>query len=153
MSGITSSERRIAQRLEQEKLDADYLRWYVVPSLVKLPSLREEAYANADQLSDGKSSHAWGDMAIRCADWKPMDLSPKALQQRKLPFNLRKRAGKYKLAAAIQSRTMKGISKGQEFPAVTQPGVGPYACEGRRRTRGRSSILCGGDLSYAAGGD
>jgi superfamily I DNA/RNA helicase len=41
------------------------------PIIIKLPSLREEAYAIADQLSQAhKEGHAWGDMAILCADWK-----------------------------------------------------------------------------------
>jgi superfamily I DNA/RNA helicase len=43
------------------------------PILIKLPSLREEAYAIADQLSQAhKEGHAWGDMAILCADWNTM---------------------------------------------------------------------------------
>ncbi|ABD71703.1 conserved hypothetical protein [Rhodoferax ferrireducens T118] len=101
------------------------------PILIKLPSLREEAFAIADQLSHAhKDGHAWGDMAILCADWKTMDLCADALHQRKLPFNVRKRTGEYNPAAdAIQIMTMK-VSKGLEFPVVALPGVGHMPAKG-----------------------
>lgn len=95
------------------------------PIILKLPSLREEAFAIADQLSNAhKEGHAWGDMAILCADWKAMDLCADALDQRQLPFNVRKRSGDYIPGSnAIQIMTMK-VSKGLEFPIVALPGVG-----------------------------
>jgi len=101
------------------------------PILIKLPSLREEAYAIADQLSHAhKEGHAWGDMAILCADWKTMDLCAYALHQRKLPFNVRKRTGEYNPATdAIQIMTMK-VSKGLEFLVVALPGVGHMPAKG-----------------------
>jgi len=101
------------------------------PILIKLPSLREEAYAIADQLSAAhQEGHAWGDMAILCADWKTMDLCAHALQQRKLPFSVRKRAGDFNPAAnAIQIMTMHA-SKGLEFPVVALPGVGHMPATG-----------------------
>lgn len=101
------------------------------PILIKLPSLREEAFAIADQLSHAhKEGHAWGDMAILCADWKTMDLCADALHQRKLPFNVRKRTGEYNPAAdTIQIMTMK-VSKGLEFPVVALPGVGHMPAKG-----------------------
>lgn len=101
------------------------------PILIKLPTLREEAFAIADQLSHAhKEGHAWGDMAILCADWKTMDLCADALHQRKLPFNVRKRTGEYNPAAdAIQIMTMK-VSKGLEFPVVALPGVGHMPSKG-----------------------
>ena len=100
------------------------------PTIIKLPSLREEAFAIADHLASAhKEGHAWGDMAILCADWKTMDLCADALHQRKLPFNLRKRSGDYNPAAdAIQIMTMK-VSKGLEFPVVALPGVGHMPAE------------------------
>ena len=74
------------------------------PILIKLPSLREEAYAIADQLSQAhKEGHAWGDMAILCADRNTMDRCSNALHQRKLPFKLRKRTGKYNPARCTSS--------------------------------------------------
>ena len=122
VSRMTSGERRLAERLEQ-KLDDD--------CLLKLPSLQEEAFAIADQLSSAhKEGHAWGDMAILCADWKTMDLCADALYQRKLPFNVRKYSGDYNPAAdAIQIMTMK-VSKGLEFPVVALPGVGRMPAKG-----------------------
>ncbi len=101
------------------------------PILIKLPSLREEAFAIADQLSHAhQEGHAWGDMAILCADWKTMDLFADALHQRKLPFSVRKRSGDYNPAAdAIQVMTMK-VSKGLEFPVVALPGVGHMPAPG-----------------------
>ena len=101
------------------------------PVIIKLPSLREEAYAIADHLSNAhQEGHAWGDMAILCADWKTMDLCAVALHQRKLPFNVRKRTGEYNPAAdAIQIMTMK-VSKGLEFPVVALPGVGHMPASG-----------------------
>ena len=102
-----------------------------VPVLIKLPSLREEAFAIADQLSSAhQEGHAWGDMAILCADWKTMDLCAHALHQRKLPFNVRKYSGDYNPEAdAIQIMTMK-VSKGLEFPVVALPGVGHMPAAG-----------------------
>jgi hypothetical protein len=101
------------------------------PIILKLPSLREEAFAIADHLSSAhKEGHAWGDMAILCADWKTMDLCADALHQRKLPFNMRKRSGDYNPGAdAIQIMTMK-VSKGLEFPVVALPGVGHMPAPG-----------------------
>ena len=101
------------------------------PIIIKLPSLREEAMAIADQLSHAhKEGHAWGDMAILCADWKTMDLCADALHQRKLPFNVRKYPGDYNPAADnIQVMTMK-VSKGLEFPVVALPGVGHMPAAG-----------------------
>ncbi len=101
------------------------------PIILKLPSLRDEAFAIAEQLSHAhREGHAWGDMAILCADWKTMDLCADALHQRKLPFNVRKRSGDYNPAAdAIQIMTMK-VSKGLEFPVVALPGVGHMPAKG-----------------------
>jgi hypothetical protein len=101
------------------------------PILIKLPTLREEAFAIADQMNQAhKEGHAWGDMAILCADWSTMDLCADALHQRSLPFNMRKRSGDYNPAAdAIQIMTMK-VSKGLEFPVVALPGVGHMPAKG-----------------------
>ena len=101
------------------------------PIIIKLPSLRDEAFAIADHLSSAhKEGHAWGDMAILCADWKTMDTCADALHHRRLPFNVRKRAGDYNPSAdAIQIMTMK-VSKGLEFPVVALPGVGHMPAKG-----------------------
>ena len=101
------------------------------PIIIKLPTLRDEAFAIADEMGKAhQEGFAWGDMAILCADWKTMDLCANALQQRKLPFNVRKRAGDFNPGAnAIQIMTMK-VSKGLEFPVVALPGVGHMPAAG-----------------------
>jgi len=101
------------------------------PILIKLPSLRDEAFAIADHLASAhQEGFAWGDMAVLCADWKTMDLCASALAQRKLPHRVRKKSGEYQPAAdAIQVMTMK-VSKGLEFPVVALPGVGHMPAPG-----------------------
>ena len=138
VSRMTSGERRLAERLEQ-KLDdghspvtpVDCGRDEQAPIIIKLPSLREEAFAIPDDLSSfHQEGHAWGDMAILCADWKTIDLCADALHLRKRPFNVRKPSGDYKPAAdTIQIMTMK-VSKGLEFPVVALPGVGHMPADG-----------------------
>ena len=101
------------------------------PIIIKLPTLRDEAFAIADHLGQAhKEGFAWGDMAILCADWATMDVCASALHQRKLPFNVRKRSGDFNPSAnAIQIMTMK-VSKGLEFPVVALPGVGHMPAPG-----------------------
>jgi hypothetical protein len=101
------------------------------PLIIRLPSLRDEAFAIADEMGRAhQEGHAWGDMAILCHDYFTMDLCAKALEQRKLPFNVRKRAGDFNPRAnAIQIMTMK-VSKGLEFPVVALPGVGHMPAAG-----------------------
>jgi hypothetical protein len=95
------------------------------PVLINLPTLREEAWAIAEQLKQAHhDGFAWGDMAVLCADWKTMDLCAHALRQQKLPHAVRKRPGDYRPEAdTIKVMTMKA-SKGLEFPVVALPGVG-----------------------------
>ncbi|MDI1271954.1 3'-5' exonuclease [Polaromonas sp.] len=101
------------------------------PIIIKLPSLREEAFAIADHLRQAhQEGHAWGDMAVLCADWATMDQCASALAQRKLPHRVRRRSGDYHPGAdAIQVMTMK-VSKGLEFPVVALPGVGHMPAPG-----------------------
>jgi len=101
------------------------------PLIIRRPTLRDEALAIADHLGQAhQEGHAWGDMAILCADWKTMDLCADALAQRRLPFNVRKRSGDFIPGAnAIQIMTMK-VSKGLEFPVVALPGVGHMPAAG-----------------------
>ena len=101
------------------------------PIIIKLPSLREEAFAIADQFSTAhKEGHAWGDMAILCADYETMYLCARSLVQRNLPHRVRERSGDYNPGAnAIQIMTMK-VSKGLEFPVVALPGVGHMPTKG-----------------------
>jgi superfamily I DNA/RNA helicase len=95
------------------------------PLIIRLPTLRNEAFAIADHLASAhQEGFAWGDMAVLCADWKTMDLCASALAQRKLPHRVRKKSGDYQPGAnAIQVMTMK-VSESLEFPVVELPGVG-----------------------------
>jgi superfamily I DNA/RNA helicase len=101
------------------------------PLIIRLPTLREEAFAIADELGNAhKEGFAWGDMAILCPTYDAMELCARALEQRRLPFNVRKRSGDFNPSAnAIQVMTMK-VSKGLEFPVVALPGVGHMPAAG-----------------------
>ena len=101
------------------------------PVIIKLPTLRDEAFAITDHLASAhKEGFAWGDMAVLCADWKTMELCADALAQRRLPHRVRKRSGEYRPGVdAIQVMTMK-VSKGLEFPVVALPGVGHMPAPG-----------------------
>lgn len=103
ITGITSfdsaGKRRLAGQLGQMRSD-DSL-WHAVrvgpkqpvscgrdgqaPIIIKLPTMRDEAFAIADTLpSTHKERFSWGDMAVLCADWATIDLCASALAQRKL---------------------------------------------------------------------
>lgn len=101
------------------------------PVIVRLPSLRDEAYAIADQLSSAhKEGHAWGDMAVLCHDHATMELCASALRQRKLPHRVRRKTGDYRPGSdTIQVMTMMA-SKGLEFPVAALPGVGHMPAPG-----------------------
>jgi hypothetical protein len=101
------------------------------PLIIKLPSLRDEAYAIADSLRAAhQEGHAWGDMAVLCRDWHTMDLCAAALHQRGLPHSVRKYTGDFQPAADhIHVMTMHA-SKGLEFPVVALPGVGHMPAPG-----------------------
>ena len=95
------------------------------PLIIKLPSLREEAFAIADHLAQAhKEGFAWGDMAVLCADGKTRDFCANILAQRKLPIENRLGSGDFDpMSDKIKVMTMK-VSKGLEFPVVALPGVG-----------------------------
>lgn len=114
-SRMTAGERRLAERLSAD--DSDGIPLWSKPSAADAtgrhpPPSNRPACAKrrspwrATLASAHKEGHAWGDMGILCADWKTMDLCADALNQRKLPCNLRKRSGDYNPAAdAIQIMT------------------------------------------------
>lgn len=101
------------------------------PLIINLPSLRDEADAIADQLASAhKEGHAWGDMAVLCADWKTRDLCAKVLRQRGLPLENRVSTGDFDPGSdKIKVMTMHA-SKGLEFPVVALPGVGHMPAPG-----------------------
>ncbi len=101
------------------------------PLIIKLPSLREEAYAIADHLAQAhKEGHAWGDMAVLCFDAKTRDLCAQALASRKLPVENRITSGDFDPSSnKIKVMTMHA-SKGLEFAIVALPGVGHMPAPG-----------------------
>jgi hypothetical protein len=101
------------------------------PIIIQLPTLREEAEAIADHLAQAhKEGHAWGDMAVLCADWKTRDLCAQVLYLRKLPLENRVKSGDFDPRSnKIKVMTMH-VSKGLEFPVVALPGVGHMPAPG-----------------------
>ena len=95
------------------------------PLIIRLPTLRDEAQAIADQFANAhKEGHAWGDMAVLCVDGKTRDLCAQVLHQRGLPLENRVNTGDFDPGSdKIKVMTMK-VSKGLEFPVVALPGVG-----------------------------
>ena len=97
------------------------------PQIIRLPSLRDEASAIADQLSAAhQEGHAWGDMAIFCRHHWMLDELARPLKLRKLPYQVRRGTGPGNfnpLADSIKLMTMHA-SKGLEFAVVALPGVG-----------------------------
>ena len=69
-------------------------------------------------------------MAVICRDYATMDECANALNHRKLPHQVRKRAGDYKPDRdAINVLTLR-VSKGLEFTVVMLPGVGQMLAAG-----------------------
>ncbi len=101
------------------------------PLIIRLPTLRDEAIAIADHLSNAHhDGHAWGDMAILCADRHTRDLCARVLHQRKIPVQMRIGPGDFDPASdTVKVMTMK-VSKGLEFPVVALPGVGHMPAQG-----------------------
>lgn len=95
------------------------------PLIVRLPSLRDEAFKIADLLSAAhQEGHAWGDMAIICRDYATMDTCAHALHQRKLPHQVRKRSGDFNPRRDAVTVLTMHVSKGLEFPVVALAGIG-----------------------------
>ncbi|MDD5479377.1 3'-5' exonuclease [Rhodoferax sp.] len=99
--------------------------------IIRLPTLRDEAQAIADQFANAhKQGHAWGDMAVLCADWKTRNLCAQVLHQRGLPLENRVSPGDFDPSSdKIKVMTMH-VSKGLEFPLVALPGVGHMPAPG-----------------------
>lgn len=99
--------------------------------IIKLPSLRDEAYKISELLSNAhQEGHAWSDMAIICRDWATMDVCANALRQRKLPHRVRKRAGDFNPQSDTITVMTMHVSKGLEFPLVALPGIGQMPAAG-----------------------
>lgn len=96
------------------------------PTIVRLPTLRDEAVRIAELLKEAHDSdgHAWGDMAVLCRDYIVMNVCAQVLSRMRLPHQVRKGTGDYKPERdVIRVMTMK-VSKGLEFPVVAIPGLG-----------------------------
>ncbi len=101
------------------------------PLIIRLPSLRDEAFAIADHLSAAhQEGHAWGDMAILCADRHTRDLCAGVLHQRKIPVQMRIGPGDFDPASDTGKVMTMKVSKGLEFPVVALPGVGHMPAAG-----------------------
>lgn len=102
------------------------------PMVIRLPSLRDEAYKLAELLSEQHASggRAWGDMAILCRNSSLMETCARALEQKRIPHRIRKGTGDYRPHEdAIKIMTMR-VSKGLEFPVVAIPGIGQMPTPG-----------------------
>jgi hypothetical protein len=101
------------------------------PLIVRLPSLRDEAFKIAELLADAhQEGHAWGDMAIVCRRHAVMEECARALKTKGLPHSVRVRSGDFDpLANTIKIMTMHA-SKGLEFSVVALAGVGQMPEEG-----------------------
>ena len=135
---MNSGVRRLTERLEDMLGDGIPLlkriscgRDGTEPLIIRLLTLRDEAREIAEPLSDAhQQGHAWSDMAGICCDYATMDQCAQALSHRKLPHQVRKRAGDYRPNRdAINVLTMR-VSKGLEFPVVMLPGVGQMPAAG-----------------------
>ncbi len=102
------------------------------PTIIRLPTLRDEAWKISELLSNAHSSDglAWSDMAILCRDHATMDACAHALRQRDLPHQVRKRAGDYRPERDKITVMTMHASKGLEFPLVAIPGVGQMPAAG-----------------------
>ncbi|MCX7256469.1 MAG: NERD domain-containing protein [Polaromonas sp.] len=95
------------------------------PLIVRLPSLRDEAFKIADLLAAAhQEGHAWSDMAVICRDWATMDICANALWRRQLPCHMRKRSGDFNPGSDTITVLTMHACKGLEFPVVALPGIG-----------------------------
>ena len=109
------------------------------PLIIRLPSLRDEAFKIADLLSAAhQEGHAWGDMAVICRDWATMDICAHALQQRMLPQQVRKRSGDdHPSRDTITMHVFKGL----EFAVVAIPAQGRCLLPVRTSMRRRGCFM------------
>ncbi len=127
------------------------------PILIKLPTVREQAFKIADVFDDAhREGHAWGDMAMLCRNHADMNTCAAALAALRLPHQVRRKSGDFEpFADTIKVMTMYA-SKGLEFPVVAIVGASKLseneddAREEARllyvaATRATSRLVVGGD--------
>ncbi len=114
------------------------------PLIIRLPTLREEAWQVADLLAAAhQEGHAWGDMAVLCPTHEIRDLCARTLAQRKLPLENRTRSGDFNPASdKIKVMTLHA-SKGLEFPVVALVGVGQMPAAGEDEKEAARLIYVG----------
>jgi len=102
------------------------------PLIIRLPTLRDEAWKISELLSTAHDSegHAWSDMAIICRDHATMEACANALRHRKLPHKVRHRSGEYLPGRDVITVMTMHASKGLEFALVVIPGVGQMPGDG-----------------------
>ena len=101
------------------------------PLVIRLPTLNAEAAEIAERLSQAhQEGFAWSDMAIICRNYNVMDVCAYALEQKRLPHQVRRKSGSFNPGAdTIKIMTMH-VSKGLEFPIVALPGIGQLPTQG-----------------------
>ena len=101
------------------------------PLVIRLPTLNAEASEIAERLSQAhQEGFAWSDMAIICRNYNVMDVCAYALEQKRLPHQVRRKSGSFNPSAdTIKIMTMH-VSKGLEFPIVALPGIGHLPTQG-----------------------
>ena len=114
------------------------------PIIVRLPTLREEAWQVADLLAAAhQEGYAWGDMAVLCPTHEIRDLCARTLAQRKLPLENRLGAGDFNPGSnKIKVMTLHA-SKGLEFPVVALVGVGQMPTSGEDEKEAARLIYVG----------
>ena len=114
------------------------------PLIIRLPTLREEAWHVADLLAAAhQEGRAWGDMAVLCPTHEIRDLCARTLAQRKLPLENRTRSGDFDPASdKIKVMTLHA-SKGLEFPVVALVGVGQMPAPGEDEKEAARLIYVG----------
>lgn len=114
------------------------------PLIIRLPTLREEAWQVADLLAAAhQEGHAWGDMAVLCPTHEIRDLCASTLRRRKLPLENRTRSGEFDPASdKIKVMTLHA-SKGLEFPVVALVGVGQMPAAGEDEKEAARLIYVG----------
>lgn len=106
-------------------------REWQTPIPIKLPTLREEAFAIADHLNHAhKEGHPRGEIAIFCPDYSTRDLCAQVLHQRQIPIEMRRSPGDFDPISDTIKVTTMTVSKGLEFPVVTLPRVGHMPAKG-----------------------
>ncbi|OYT92152.1 MAG: DNA helicase II [Burkholderiales bacterium PBB3] len=130
------------------------------PLIIRLPTLRDEAFAIADEMGCAhQEGHTSGDMAILCPDYSTRDLCAQMLHQRQMPVEMRRSPGDFDPTSKVMTMT---VSKGLEFLAVALAGVGHMPAKGEDKqeaalvfyvaaTRATQRLVIGVDGNWGAG--